>query len=515
MPNPILPILVLPLALFAGCATHDAEHAQAPKSYSIDQFLESSAIGGGYFNGDGSRLLFHSNEDGIFNLYSVDTSTRDIVKLTDSADNTFALAYFPNDDRVLFRRDNGGDEIFKLYVLDEQGRSRQLTAPGPAREMFFGFNREGSAFYTGNNSRDRRYFDVYRWSIDTLEPRMVYENVDGLGFAAVSGDERWLALRKTVTRFESRMYLYDTASGERPQPILDAYPEDVNFFPLAFTPDGSRLLYSTDEGSEFLYVKSFDLSTHEQTVEYPGNWDVVDANFSDSGRYRVLTENANGSNVFHILDVATGKPVELTLPADLDVGSLAFDRSGRHARIFAGSPRSPENLYLYDMATGRLDELISTRNPEIDPADLVSPTRVTFAARDSLVLNAYLYRPKGAADDARVPALIWVHGGPGGQSRADYSGRKQFLVNRGYCILDVNYRGSFGFGRAFSMADDRKHGREPLWDVIDAKRWLVANHPWPTPGASESSAARTADTRSWPRSPSSPTNSPSASTCSA
>jgi len=102
---------------------------------------------------------------------------------------------------------------------------------------------------------------------------------------------------------------------------------------------------------------------------------------------------------------------------------------------------------------------------------------VRFPSFDGMVIPNVLYKPQGASAQHPVPALVWVHGGPGGQSRRGYSALQQFLVNHGYAVLAINNRGSSGYGKQFFAADDQKHGREPLWDTVAAKKYLQSQ-PW-------------------------------------
>ena len=111
-------------------------------------------------------------------------------------------------------------------------------------------------------------------------------------------------------------------------------------------------------------------------------------------------------------------------------------------------------------------------NPEINAADLVDSRVVRYKSFDGTEIPAILYQPQGATAQAKVPAIVRVHGGPGGQARMPYSAGVQFLVNHGYAVLDVNNRGSSGYGKTFFKADDQKHGREPLWDCVEAKKYL-------------------------------------------
>jgi dipeptidyl aminopeptidase/acylaminoacyl peptidase len=115
---------------------------------------------------------------------------------------------------------------------------------------------------------------------------------------------------------------------------------------------------------------------------------------------------------------------------------------------------------------------VGEQHPEINPGDLVSAEVVRFKSFDSLDIPAVYYKPLTAARKNKVPALVWVHGGPGGQSRVGYSALIQYLVNHGYAILAVNNRGSSGYGKTFYKMDDRNHGDTDLKDCIWGKEWL-------------------------------------------
>ena len=142
--------------------------------------------------------------------------------------------------------------------------------------------------------------------------------------------------------------------------------------------------------------------------------------------------------------------------------------------LYVGTSRTPTNLYLYDMKTKEMKKLTSTLNPEIDPEDLVSAEVVRYKSFDSLEIPAIYYKPLNATADNKVPALVWVHGGPGGQSRAGYFALLQYLVNHGYAVLAVNNRGSSGYGASFYKMDDQNHGEKDLQDVIYGKKWLAS-----------------------------------------
>ncbi|MFH1965697.1 MAG: S9 family peptidase [Acidobacteriota bacterium] len=469
--------------LFTACSSQEAEEAEVPfQTYTIDQFLKTTSIGGGYFNADESRLLVHSNETGIFNASSIEISTGEKTPLTKSeTESVFAMGYMPNSDTILYTSDKGGNEINHLFLQDTEGELRELTEGEETKEMFYGFAHDLQSFFTGNNGRDARFMDVYEWDLETLNPKLIYTNEDGLDFSGMSRDKRWMTLQRTHNDFDSDLYLVDR-DGKGDPKLISIEEGEINHYSAAFTPDNSTLLYLTDKDSDWLYLMSYDLETAEQAEVFrPEKWDVSYVSYSYNGKYRVLGVNENAVTRLIITIVETGEQLELPNLPEGDVTGINFSRSEKLMRFYLVNDDAPANLFLYNLETGDLKQLTDNLNPEIQAGHLVSSELVTMQARDGLEFYGYLYKPVQAAPENRVPALLMIHGGPGGQSRPVYSGQKQFMVNHGYAIFDLNYRGSSGFGRTFSMADDQKHGKEPLWDCVDAKDWLKANADWIDP----------------------------------
>ncbi len=438
----------------------------------MEQLLASVSVGGGSFSADESRLLVHTNETGVFNVYAIDRATNERVAVTEGEETTYAIGFFPDDDRILFARDRAGNEIYHLYLRDEDGATRDLTEGEETRETFVGFSHDGASFFTVNNRRDARFLDLYEWDVTTLEARLIYENESGLNPAVLSRDRRWLALTKANTTNDEDIYLLDL-EAERGEPeLLTDHEGEVSCTPQAMTGDGRYLLYTSNAESEFRVLLRYDLQTRAHDEVHRAEWDVVSATLSHDDTYQVIATNEDGVTRLRITKTATGEAIALPDLPPGEVKGVRFSRSERLMRFYVSSDTSPANLYVFDLETGELATLTDTLSPMIDPANLVASETIRFEARDGMTIPGPLYRPRGASADAPVPALIWVHGGPGGQSRPGWSPERQFLLNQGYAIFAVNNRGSSGYGKTFRAADDRRHGREPLWDCIDAKEYL-------------------------------------------
>jgi len=456
------------VALVFGCSKISN---RPPKRYTIEQFLNTVAVTGSSFSSDESRVLFSSDKSGVFNAYVVPVTCGEEKQLTHSTENSvFAISFFPDDDRFLYRSDQGGNEIYHIYMMGEDGVSKDLTPYEGARAVFYGWSHDKKSFFFGCNKRNPRFMDLYEMDIETMEPHLVYQNDFGLSFGAISNDRKLIAFSKTITEHNSDIYLYDVESKELKK--ITPHEGDIRYFPVDFTVDSKKLLYLTDEDSEFTYLKIYDIETEKSDVLEKADWDVSYAYLSYNGRYLVVAVNNDATTEIRIYEMPDKKPVSLPEMPGGVISSVNISRSEKLMAFYVNGSRSPNNLYVYDFDTGKYRKLTESMNPEIDKDDLVEARVVRYRSFDGLEIPAILYEPLGIRKGEKVPALVWVHGGPGGQSRVGYNSLIQYLVNHGYVVLAVNNRGSSGYGKTFYRLDDMKHGEDDLGDCVAAKGFL-------------------------------------------
>jgi dipeptidyl aminopeptidase/acylaminoacyl peptidase len=459
----------------AQTAQPPAEQARTRPSrqYSIEQFLDTVSIAGASFSSDESRILFSSNKTGIWNVYSVPAAGGDWTQMTNSTtDSTYAVGYFPHDNRILLTRDQGGNELNHLYVRTPDGQERDLTPGAKLKAAFAGWTPDGSAFFVTSNERDPRFFDIYRYDATTYERTLFYRNEGGYFPAFVSDDERWVALARPNTTADSDIYVWDAQKKEVRH--LSPHTGDAQYSPAAFDPASKHLYYLTNDGGEFMRVRRYALAGGRHEDIDKADWDIISTGFSEKGGYRVTAVNEDGRVVVKVVETATGKPVQLPSIPDGNVSGIVISRSESKLALHLNSDRSPNDLYVLQIGGGTAKRLTTSLSEAIDPADLVDSQVVRFNARDGMTIPNILYKPHQATSVNKAPALVWVHGGPGGQTTSSYSSVIQYLANHGYVVLGINNRGSSGYGKTFYAADNRKHGREPLWDCVDAKKYLAS-----------------------------------------
>lgn len=447
--------------------------AKPSKQYAIEQFMATTKVNGASFSSDEKKVLFSSNASGIFNAYSLPVTGGKPGALTKSTtDSTYAVSYFPQDERVLLRHDQGGNELFHLYVRTPDGKEKDLTPGEKLRAEFIGWSHDLKGFYVISNERDPRYFDLYRYDAKSYARTLVYQNEEGYEFSDISNDGKWIALDKRRTTFDSDVHLLNVETKERKH--LTAHKGNAAYATATFDPASTALYMTTDDGGEFNRVVRYVLATGKQEEVERADWDIVATWFSWNGAYRVTTINADGRTVVRVHDVKAGKEVALPQLPEGDITSVVISRSEKRMAFYHNGDRSPSNLYVYDFGTKKATRLTDTLSKEIDAGDLVDSEVVRFKSFDGMEIPNILFKPHQATAENKAPALVWVHGGPGGQTRKGYSPFIQYLVNHGYVVLGINNRGSSGYGKTFFTADDQKHGREPLMDCVEAKKYLAS-----------------------------------------
>ncbi|MDX2301046.1 MAG: prolyl oligopeptidase family serine peptidase [Xanthomonadaceae bacterium] len=445
--------------------------AHVPNPYPIEDFIGSTALSGASFSADESRILFSADRSGVWNAFTIPVAGGDWQAVTASeTDNTFAVAFFPADDRILITRDQGGNERNHLYVIEADGSEHDLTPGKSLKASFLRFARDGSGFYVLSNERDPRYFDVYRYATAPGYAReLIYRNDDGYQPTTVSEDARYVALEKPDTTNNNDLYVYDRTAKQLLK--LSEHQGEARYAAQDFSPDGSHLLYTSNEGSEFSRLRRYNLADATHGGVEAADWDIAYAWYSQTGRYRVSGVNEDGSLIAQVFDTVANAAVPMPdLPAG-DVRGVAIARSEQRMAFYLNGDRQPNDLYTLPIG-GEPQALTHSLNPAIDPEDLVDSEVVRFMSFDGMAIPNILWRPPQADRHHKVPALVWVHGGPGGQTTRAHNALIQFLVNHGYVVLGINNRGSSGYGKTFYAADDGKHGREPLWDVVAARQYL-------------------------------------------
>ncbi|PWG05300.1 S9 family peptidase [Polaribacter aquimarinus] len=464
-------LLLSAITLIIGCKSEKKNDVvKNLKQYSIEQIMDNESIFGGSFSPDKSKLLVSSNRSGIYNMYTVSTKDGTFYPITASdSSSVFGTSYFPNDERMLFRMDNNGDENFHIFLREKNGSTRDLTPDKGARASFYGWAKDYKSFFYASNKRDRRFMDIYEMEIKDFTAKMIYENKKGYDVSAISNDKNLFALSKTINTNDSDLFLFNRTTNTTIKINKTMSGNSAEDFSL----DDKAFYYTTDADGEFATLMKYVIASGTTEKVLAKNWDISGSYFTNNGKYRVTYINEDAKNVIEVYDVAAQKNIELPNVDGQSITNVGFSRDETTMRFYAGGSHTPSNLYVYDLESKKQTQLTDVLNKEIDGSHLVSAKVIRYPSFDGVTIPAIYYVPHQASENNKVPALVWVHGGPGGQSRQFFSSTIQYLVNHGYAVLAVNNRGSSGYGKSFYKMDDLNHGDKDLRDCVEGKNWLA------------------------------------------
>lgn len=456
---------------FISCGDKAVQEVRVPKSYTIEQLYANLAVGAAGFNADESKVLVNNNSSGIFNAYEINIADTTTHALTSSTkESFFAAAYLPGSSRFIYSADQGGNENSHLYLKSQGDTAAKDLTPWPnSTNDFWGWSSDKRSMFVSSNKRNPKYFDIWKLDTATWLPSLIFQNDSGLSPAGISKSERYIALVKSVTSDKNDCYLYDRTTKKLTRISND---NEATWNPADFEKNDSIMYYTTNDGSEFHYLVKYYINSGKSEKYFEDKWSVDGMGISENEKYHTIFINEDGKNKILLFDHATNKPVEFPEIKDGDVLSVIISPTEKNMILSVGSSTSPSNLFAYNFERKELKQLTSTLNKEIDQNDLVKAEVVRFASFDGKEIPAIYYKPLQATKVNQAPALVWVHGGPGGQSRVGFSNAIQYLVNHGYAVLAVNNRGSSGYGKTFYKMDNQDHSNGDLKDCVWGKKWL-------------------------------------------
>ncbi|MGO1719298.1 MAG: S9 family peptidase [Luteimonas sp.] len=431
---------------------------------------------------DGQYLGWVAPVDGVLNLWVAPADDLNNARPVTDDEGRGIRGYFWSHQpgTLLYMRDSGGDEDFHLYALDlEDGEASDLTPFENTTATVVGVSRNHpDSILVGMNDRDPQWHDLYQVDLASGERTLVEENTRQIANYMVDADYN---LRyATRSRPDGGMDILRREGDGWQEHDAIPFEDSMSTSPGGLTLDGQTLYMrdSRERNTSALYA--IDTASGERTLVHEDARADVGSSLSDPATGEIQAVSVNYlRNEWTVLDqdiAADLERLEQIGPGEVSVGSRTLDDSTWIVSYSAAE--APAKYYRYDRDSGALDELFSAR-PALDGTPLVPMWPVELTSRDGLDLVSYLTLPAHADPDGdgkpdqAVPMVLFVHGGPWARDRYGYSGYDQWLANRGYAVLSVNFRGSTGFGKQFTNAGDGEWGAKMHDDLIDAVQWAV------------------------------------------
>jgi dipeptidyl aminopeptidase/acylaminoacyl peptidase len=422
---------------------------------------------------DGKRLAWLQPEKGVLQVWVQTLGKDDAVAVSADRQRPIRLFQWGQDSRtILYSQDVKGDENWHVYGVDVASRQvRDLTPfDGVRADLFADSPRRPSEVLVEMNLPDRSRKDVYRIdlrtgavTLDTKNPGTV------IGWAAT---DDLLIKAGVASRPDGGWELLVRDSAKGPWRTLTRVGPEDRLDLLDLTADGKSVLYETSAGGETSRVVQRTLAGGPEKVlaSHP----EVDASRVSVHPTRHVVEGVvfePGLPVWTLLDPTVKKDFDIFPHLARGFPEVVSrDRADRTWVVAFRDAQGPTRYFTFDR-TSLQGKLLFTDRPKLESAALAEMKPIRLAARDGLPLHGYLTRPVGAG--AAGPMVLFVHGGPWGRDHWKLDPYAQWLANRGYAVLQINFRGSTGYGRKFMNAGDRQWGKDMQTDLLDAVDWAV------------------------------------------
>jgi dipeptidyl aminopeptidase/acylaminoacyl peptidase len=436
-----------------------------------EAFVSIGAATAPVFSRDG-QTLFHLRGSGLPQVWALNLATGDDRQLTFHDEKVALLRRSPVDDRLIYGIDRGGDERQQLLLIDPTGASpepRALTANPLVIHDFGAWSPDGTRIAYTTNERDEAHFDVCLQDVATGTRQCVLEGNNIVSVSGFRPDGAKLALLHDRGFGKMSLQLLDLASGEAR--VLGA---PSNFQSARWSNDGTTLLALTDlDGSEFLRLCRIDAETGTVAVVYEAAGRDVDAwAITTDARLLATVENDRGYAVLRIGSVDGERLVVTGLPRGI-VTDLTWSPDCSSLAFSVAAPTEPPSLWLWRDGSARA---VWRPDPRLDPDSFVEFELVSWESFDGASIPGWLALPHTQRPASGCPAIIWVHGGPVGQTRPNFRPDIQMLLAQGFAVLMPNVRGSTGYGRAYTESDDVEKRLDSVRDLALGRNWL-ATHP--------------------------------------
>src|SRR5688572_26840918 len=432
---------------------------------------------------DGKYVSFIAPKDGVLNVWVGPPSDPSAAKaVTSDTKRGIRQHFWAYDNKhVLYIQDEGGDENWHLYATDVvAGTTKDLTPYKDIQAQVAGLSwKKPGVVAVGLNDRVAEWHDLWEVNLATGKRVLVEQNAQEFAGYELDLDLKPKLALKTLTEGGE---IFRKAAGKWVSLLKYGQADSLTTATIGVEGTGTTALMQSSVGRDKSALVRVDLSTGKTTVLGASEQADVESVWTDP---RMRTPQAYTVNYLKpeivVLSPGVQKDVDLLtkeLGDGFAIGNRTLDDSVW--TVATNDALLPSSSYIYDRKAGKVTKLFDTR-PALTKSPLVPMQSLELKARDGLTLVSYLSLPPGSdangdgIPDAPVPMVLNVHGGPWGRDNYSFDNEHQWLANRGYAVLAVNFRGSTGFGKSFTNAGDRQWGKTMHDDLLDAVEWAVKN----------------------------------------
>ena len=465
---------VLPLASTACAAESGEDSSSVPPVLPMENFFRNPEVGAFSLSPDGAKLAFVKPWERRMNVYVRDIETGAEKRVTSATERDIAGFFWKGNDRIVYMQDKGGDENFHIYLTDIEGKaSRDLTPfDGVRAGVLDDLEEDPDHMLLEMNRRNPEVFDVYRCELATGELTQIAENPGNITGWLTDHDGRLRVAYETDGVNSSLLYR-PTEKDEFKTLVTTNFKD--SFLPLMFSYDNKLLYVASNLGRDKIAVYTFDPDankTQDLVFEHP---DVDVSSLISSKKRKVITGVVYTTDKSHYRFFDEDRrelqdTLEKFFPG-YEVAVTGMDDDERRATVRVYGDRTRGGSYLFDRQNNSLTKL-ADHSPWLKETEMAPMEPIQYTSRDGLTIHGYLTLPLGVAS-RDLPLVVIPHGGPSARDEWGFDSEAQFLANRGAAVLQVNFRGSTGYGKKFWQAGFKQWGRAMQDDITDGVEWLV------------------------------------------
>jgi dipeptidyl aminopeptidase/acylaminoacyl peptidase len=468
-------------AIFAFAACKDSKTKTAEKEVPapvlpMETFFKNGEKSSFRISPDGKYFSYRADYMGKMNIYvksAADTGSP--VRVTSDTARSIG-GYFWKGDRIVYAQDIGGDENFQLFSVKYDGSDMKALTPFPGIRTdiidgLLDIPGKEKEMIVGINKRTKEYFDPYSINIETGLLTLLYDNKNNY--------DAWVTDNTGTIRLASKTdgvnitWNYRNNAADSFTPLITTNFKE-QFSVGSFDKDNKNMYVLTNIGRDKVTLVEYDPIAKKEVKEIYSNPDYdLSGIFYDRKKQVLASVHWSGEkSEKHFFDKEWGD-INSSLDKRFEgymTNIVGYDDARSKAIVWVGNDRRPAMYYLYDFETGESKEAANPY-PWINEKQMSHSKPITYTSRDGLQIHGYLTLPVGV-DAKNLPVVVNPHGGPWYRDEWYYNNEVQFLANRGYAVLQMNFRGSTGYGRKFWEASFKQWGKKMQDDITDGVEWL-------------------------------------------
>ena len=448
------------------------------KQIPLENFFKNPEKSSYQISPDGSFYSFMAPYKNRMNIFIQKIGDSSATQLTFEEARDIAGYFWPNNEQIVFLKDEGGDENFHLFGVNIDGSNPIgfTDFDGVRAQIIDDLPDQKDFVVIGLNKRNKQVFDPYRLNLKTGEISMLAENPGNIQGWMFDHDGK-LRIATAIVDGVNQSILYRESEEDEFKTIITTNFKE-GFNPQFFTFDNKNIIGSSNLGRDKYAIVEFDpITAKEVKVLYANDdYDVNGVGYSRKRKVITAAYFESWKSERHYFDStskATFEKIQKQL-AGYEIGITGVNKDENILILRTYSDKSLGAYYIYNSEDDKMEKIVDV-SPWIDENEMSNQLPIAYQSRDGLKINGYLTLPKGynMENAKNLPVVINPHGGPWARDSWGFNPEIQFLANRGYAVLQMNFRGSTGYGRKFFEASFKKWGREMQDDITDGTQWLI------------------------------------------